>query len=139
VQIGRKTTVHAQNLLIDDCCNRQGVEAVRERLPQLDVVAALALIVETVNSVDGSTFVVAAQDEKVLRVFDLVSQKQANYFQTLLSAIDVIAQEQVVALRREPTILEQTEKVIVLTVNIAYENEKQGWYGSARNGKTNCS
>lgn len=70
--------MHGEDLLVDDGGNGQAVEAVGERLPQLDVVTALALIVETVDAVDGCALVVAAEDEEVLRVLDLVGQKEAN-------------------------------------------------------------
>lgn len=66
--------MHGEDLLVDDCCNRQAVEAVRERLPQLDIVSSFALVVEAVDAVDGCAFMVAAQNEKVLRVFDLVRE-----------------------------------------------------------------
>lgn len=52
VQIGAQTTVHGEDLLVDDSGNWQAVEAVGECLPQLDVVSPLALVVETVNTVD---------------------------------------------------------------------------------------
>jgi hypothetical protein len=64
--------VHCENLLIDDCCNGQAVEAVRESLPKLDVIPSFAFIVESIDAVDGSAFVVAAQDEEIFGVFDLV-------------------------------------------------------------------
>jgi hypothetical protein len=64
--------VHCEDLLVDDCCDRQAVEAISKRLPQLDVIPSLALVVEAVNAVDGGAFVVAAQDEEVFRIFDLV-------------------------------------------------------------------
>jgi hypothetical protein len=64
--------MHCENFLIDDCCNGQAVEAVRESLPQLDVIPSLAFIVEPINAVDGSAFVVAAQDEEIFGVLDLV-------------------------------------------------------------------
>jgi hypothetical protein len=70
--------VHGEDLLVDDGGNGQAVEAVGEGLPQLDVVAALALVIEAVYAVDGGALVVAAQDEEVLRVLDLVRQKQAD-------------------------------------------------------------
>ena len=44
--------MHREDLLIDDCSNGQAVEAVGKGLPQLDVVSALALVVETVYAVD---------------------------------------------------------------------------------------
>ena len=71
-------TVHAEDLLVDDGGNGQAVEAVGERLPQLDVVPPLALVVKAVNAVDGRAFVVAAQDEKVFGVLDLVREQQAD-------------------------------------------------------------
>lgn len=41
-QLGRETPVHAKDLLVDDRSDRQTVEAIGERLPQLGVVSALA-------------------------------------------------------------------------------------------------
>jgi hypothetical protein len=60
VQIGTQTSVHCENLLIDDCRNGQAVEAVCESLPKLDVIPSLAFVVEPIDAVDGSAFVVAA-------------------------------------------------------------------------------
>jgi len=67
--------VHGEDLLVNNGRDRQAVEAVGESLPQLDVVSSLALIVETIDTVDGGTFVVTTQDEKVLRVLDLVGKE----------------------------------------------------------------
>lgn len=46
LQIGTEAAMAAEDLLVDDGGNRQTVEAVGERFPQLDVVASLALVVE---------------------------------------------------------------------------------------------
>lgn len=40
-------------------------------------------VVEAVNSVDTCAFVIPAQEEEILRIFDLVREEQANTFQTL--------------------------------------------------------
>jgi hypothetical protein len=64
--------VHCEDLLVDDCSNRQAVEAISKRLPQLDIVPSLALIVEAIDTVDGGAFVIATQDEEVFGIFDLV-------------------------------------------------------------------
>ncbi len=64
--------MHGEDLFVDDGCDGKTVEAICESLPQLDVVPSLALIVEAINAVDGCTFVVAAEDEEVFWVFDLV-------------------------------------------------------------------
>jgi hypothetical protein len=83
--------VHGENLLVDDSGDRKTVEAISESLPQLDVVAALALVVETINAVDRRALVVATQDKEVLGVLDLVREKKANGLERLLATINVVA------------------------------------------------
>lgn len=78
VEIWAQTTVHGEDLFVDDGCDWQAVEAVRKCLPKLDIVSPLALIVETIDPIDGRALVVAAEDEKVLWVLNLVGQQQAD-------------------------------------------------------------
>lgn len=118
VQVGTQTTVHGEDLLIDDGGNGQAVEAVGESLPKLDVIPPFALIVETVDSVNRSTLVVATKDEEVFGVFDLVCEEKADSLQRLLATVDVVSEEKVVGLWREATVFEKTQKVVVLAVNI---------------------
>lgn len=62
---------------------------------------------------------VTTEDEEVFWVLDLVCEQQTDGLQRLLSSIYVVAKEEVVRLRRETTVFEEPEKIIVLTVNIA--------------------
>jgi hypothetical protein len=101
--------VHAQNLFVDDGSNWEAVETISEGLPQLDVVPSLALVVETVDTIDGGTLVVTSQQEEVLGVLDLVSQQKADCFQTLLASVNVISQEEVVGIGWESSVLKQSE------------------------------
>lgn len=110
--------MHGEDLLVDDSGDGQAVEAVGEGLPQLDVVAALALIVEAVDSVDGGTLVVATEDEEVFGVLDLVGQEQANGLKGLLTSVDVVTEEEVVGLWGKAAVLKQTEQIVVLAVDI---------------------
>lgn len=110
--------MHRENLLVDDGSNWQAVEAVSEGLPQLDVVAALALIVETVNAVDGGALVVATENEEVLWVLDLVGEEEADGLKRLLSAVDIVAKEEVVGFWWESSVLEESEEIVVLSVDI---------------------
>ena len=123
VEVGAQATVHGEDLLVNDGGNGQAVEAVGESLPQLDVVSSLALIVETVYEVDGGTLVVAAQDEEVLGVLDLVGQEKADGLEGLLATVDIVTEEEVVGLRWEATVLEETEEVVVLAVNVTADLE----------------
>lgn len=61
---------------------------------------------------------VTSQQEEVLRVLNFISQQKANGFQTLLASVNVISEEKVVGIRREPSVLEQSQQVVVLTMHI---------------------
>jgi len=63
--------------------------------------------------------VIPTKQKEILRVFDLVGKEQTNRLQRLLAPIDIVAKEQVVRLGRESAVLEQSQQVRVLAVNIA--------------------
>lgn len=119
VQIGAQTTVHGEDLLVDDSGDRKAIEAVGECLPQLNVVAALALVVEAVDTVDGRTLVVATQNEEVFGVLDLVGKQKADSLERLLASVNVITQEEVVGFGREATVFKEPQQIIILAVNVA--------------------
>ena len=48
LEIWTESAVTAENLLVDDGGDGQAVEAVRERLPQLDVVTSLTFILSNI-------------------------------------------------------------------------------------------
>ena len=110
--------MHSEDFLVDDGGDGQAVEAVGERLPQFDIVASLALVVEAIDAVDRCAFVVAAENEEVLRVLDLVCQQQANRLEGLFTTVDVVAKEEVVGFGREAAVFEQTEEIVILAVNV---------------------
>jgi hypothetical protein len=91
VEVWAKTTVHSEDLLVDDSGNGQAVEAVGEGLPELDVISPFALVVESVNAVDRGALVVATEDEEILGVLDLVGKQEADGLERLLATIDVVA------------------------------------------------
>ena len=116
--------MHGENLFVNDGCNGQAVEAVGKGLPQLDIVSSFALIVETIDTVDRGTLVVATQDEEILWILDLVGKEQANGLEGLLATINVVTEKEVVSFRRESTVFKQTQKVVVLAVDITADLTK---------------
>ena len=62
---------------------------------------------------------VAAQDEEVLGVLDLVGEQQADRLEGLFAAVDVVAEEEVVCFGWEAAVLEQSQQVVVLSVDVA--------------------
>jgi hypothetical protein len=61
---------------------------------------------------------VSSQDEEVFGVFDLVRKKQTDRLERLFTSVYVVAEEEIVCFWREATILEESEEVIVLTVDV---------------------
>lgn len=66
------------HLLIYQSSNRQAVEAVCECLPQAYVVPPFALIIESIDPVDGGTLMIASQQEEVFGVLDLQIQQSCE-------------------------------------------------------------
>ena len=85
--------MHAKDLVVDERGNGHAVEDVLEFLPDADGIAALALVVETVDAIDLAAFVISAQQEKVLLELDLVGQEQNDGLQGVLAAVNVVAEE----------------------------------------------
>ena len=54
---------------------------------------------------------VAPQEEKVLRVLDLVGQKQTYALNRLFSTVDIVPQEKVVSVARKSSILEELNEI----------------------------
>ncbi len=85
--------MHAKDFLIDNGSNGKAVEAVCEGFPKLNIVAPLALVIKSINTIDGGTLMISTKNEKIVRVFDFVGKEEADGFKALLSSIDVVAKK----------------------------------------------
>ena len=88
--------MHTEDLLIDNGSNGQAVEAIREGLPQFDVVASLALIIKAVCSVDCLAFVVSPEQMECIWKLKFESEQKGDHLYRLLAAVNVIAYKHVV-------------------------------------------
>lgn len=82
--------MHAEDFFINDRCHRHAVEAICEYFPQPDIESSFTFIIEAIDTVYGSTFMVSPKKEKVLRVLHLVGQKKTYCLKTLLSTVHII-------------------------------------------------
>lgn len=119
VEIWAQSTMHREDLLVDDSCDGQAIEAICESLPQFDVISSFAFVVEAIDSVDGGTFVVSTKDEEVFWILDLVGKKQAYRFERLFASVDIVSQKEVICLRGKPTVFEQSQEIVILSMNVA--------------------
>ena len=61
---------------------------------------------------------VSSQRKEVLGILDLVSKDQAHYLQGLFAVVHVVAQEHIICFGWKPAVLETSEKIVVLSVNV---------------------
>ena len=112
--------MHAEDFVVDESSNWHAVEYVLELLPNPNAIASLTLVVEAVHSVDLTTLVVSSQKEEVLLILYLVCKEQNNCLEGLLASVHIIAQEKIVGLWWESTILEKSQQVWELSVSVTY-------------------
>jgi len=117
-QFWAEATMCAEDFLVDHGSTREAVEAISESLPEFDAKPALALIIKPVDTINRGTLVVASKNEEIFRVLDFVRHQQTDGFQRLLSPINIVTKENVIRLGRESTVLKETEKVIILAMNV---------------------
>ena len=103
--------MHAEDLVVDEGRDGHAVEDILELLPDANGISALAFIIESVNTIDLATFVIASQKEEVLLELGLVGKKQDNSLEGVLSSVNVITEEQIVGLGREAAVLKESEQV----------------------------
>lgn len=117
-ELGGQATVRAEDFLIDDTSAGEAVEAVCESLPQLNAETALALVIETVDAVNGRTLVVATENEEVFRILDLVGEQDADRLEGLLATVNVVTKENVIRLGRKATVFEKAKQIVVLSMDV---------------------
>ena len=69
---------------------------------------------------------VATEQEEVLWIFDLVSEKETDGLEGLFTPVYVVTEEQVVTLWGEASILKEAQQVIVLAVDISCRHGRGG-------------
>ena len=75
-ELWRQAAVHTQDLIIDESGNGHAIKDVLELFPDADGVAALAFVVETVDSIDLAALVISSQQEEILLKLDFVGQEE---------------------------------------------------------------
>ena len=118
-ELGRETSVHAENFALDEGWDRKAVEAVDEVFPQFDSISIFALFEETIYAGDGGGFVVTSEDVDFIGEFGFEGKEEADCFDTLTTPVDVIAQKEVAAIGRHATVLEQSQHIVVLAMDIS--------------------
>ena len=104
-QFWAEATMHAENFLINNGSNGEAIKAVSESLPEFDIIATLALIVETIDSVDWRAFMISSKEEEIFGILNFVGKKKAHSFEWLFASINIVTQEEIVGIRGESSVL----------------------------------
>lgn len=59
----------------------------------------------------------------LIRVLNLKGEQQAHRFNTLLAAVNVVAQEQVGCLWRRPSLVKEPQEIVILPVNVSTNDQ----------------
>eukprot|EP00931_Biecheleriopsis_adriatica_P032421 TRINITY_DN18918_c0_g1_i3.p1 TRINITY_DN18918_c0_g1~~TRINITY_DN18918_c0_g1_i3.p1 ORF type:complete len:187 (+),score=23.58 TRINITY_DN18918_c0_g1_i3:163-723(+) len=125
VERWREASMHADDLILDDCCQWQGIEAIRDRLPRLwTFVCPDAFNEEAVNLCDLPTLMVAAQERDALFEAALVEEHQGDAPDAVVATIDIITEKEVVCLWHWPANQEELLEVEEVTVNITDDRDR---------------
>mmetsp|Transcript_3207 Transcript_3207/g.13915 ORF Transcript_3207/g.13915 Transcript_3207/m.13915 type:complete len:312 (+) Transcript_3207:1674-2609(+) len=120
VQTGAQAAVRAEDLVLDSRRQGQVVEHVGDVLPHVRVaVLAQALVVEAVHLRDLPRLVVAADDGDAIGVANLERHHQRDRLDRVITSVYVVAQEEVVCVRRVSAKLEHLQQVVKLSVDVA--------------------
>jgi hypothetical protein len=73
--------VHTNDFVINHRTTRKAIECIAKLFPHFDGETAATFIIETIDTVNSGTLMVAPQEEKVFGVLDFVCEEETNHFQ----------------------------------------------------------
>ena len=91
VQLWWESTVNAENLIVYYSCYRETVEALDKLFPQLQRIPSFALVIKSVNSVNGPALVISSQKEEIFGILNLIGEQEADHLKVLLPSVHVVS------------------------------------------------
>merc|ERR1719201_2780536 len=122
-ELGRAAAVDAEDLVSHDGGKGKAVEDLNEGFEHLGAVLLLDLVVKPIDAGDGGALVVPAYHEELRGVLELVAEQEDEDLEAARTPVDVVPEEEVVALGRVPVVLKDAKEVLVLPVDVANDSE----------------
>mmetsp|Transcript_29665 Transcript_29665/g.87776 ORF Transcript_29665/g.87776 Transcript_29665/m.87776 type:complete len:222 (+) Transcript_29665:1131-1796(+) len=117
--------MRAEELVLDDCCQRQEVKKVGQQLPHLGrSIFSQTLLIETIHLGDLAAFMVATDHDHPGWVPDLQGNHHAHGLDRVVSTVHVVTQEQVVGVWSGPSYLENLHQIMELPMCVANYNDR---------------
>lgn len=87
-------------LIINQSCERQIIKEIGEEFPNVRIaILPQALVVETIDLSDLSTFMISTEDRHSISVTDLEGHQERDGLDRVITSIHVISHEEVIGVR----------------------------------------
>ena len=124
LDLGRQTTVDAEDLALNDSTDTKVIEDLGAVLPGVDVaIFTHGLFVEAVDAGDTASLVVTTEERDAIRVLELEAEKQLERFDRVVATIDEVTHEDVAGVGNLATLLKQLKKIVELAVDITADSD----------------
>lgn len=112
--------MYAEDLSLDDCCEREIIEGVIKIIPNVMITIFFCdLIIEAVYVCDISRFVVPSEQHYHLRILHLVEEEEENSLDRVEASVNVVAEEDVTFLWNLSSLSEELQQIPELAMDIA--------------------
>lgn len=109
-----------EDLSLHNGSKRQVIKQLSEHLPHIVIfILAHALIIESVILSNASGFMVTPEDSESLFVAYLDAEQQTHCFEGIVATVDIIAEEEVVAVGDVSTDPEEFHEIVELPVDVS--------------------
>ena len=100
--------MEAENLILDDSCQRQIVKEVSQVFPNVSIaILSETFVVESVDLCDLTTFMVSAENCDTFLKSYFEADEKCDCLYRVVSTVDIIAHEKVICIRGTTTDLEK--------------------------------
>jgi len=115
-----ETAMDADNSAVNDTGDGEQVKHLHAHAPAVRITELLlALVVESIDLSDLATLVVASEENDLVRILGLHEHQKCEGLETVITAVNVVAHEDVGTIRDLAANAEELEKVVELAVDVA--------------------
>jgi len=117
---GRKSTVQTENLIFDQGSQRKIVEQVSKHLPDIrSAIFSKALVIETINLSNLSTFVISSQNSDSIFVSAFEGNQKRHSLDRIVPTINIITHEKIIGVRAFASNSKEFDEIVELSVKIS--------------------
>ncbi len=116
--------MQAENLILNDCSQRQVVKKVSQEFPNIRVsIFPHALVVEAIDLGDLARFMVTPQNADSIRVSNLEANEQRHRLHRVVASVHVVTHEEVVGVWRLSPDFKKLDQVVKLAMNVTADSD----------------